>query len=284
MGNIKCECQVVRRRSWCQQDCCSPGTFPPRAQHPPSLNPAVVRGITSPSWHTAGPWTSKKGFPRPWQRKAISPPGGSPGCPPGISSGSCTLWGWKSVWVWWGPSSSVGLYLWCMWLFAKNIHPYLVLPVPELNWLFIKQKPSVTDEIYAPHILLPNNNNGLKNSNWLGLWRTLCRHWDAFPRKTPTLVLNVKSHIRRKHMRCSWQPLCHPCQEQRAELRVPRAQGSLKSAAPFLHQAVRYSKLSLTKMCQEILRWGVSKGKRKGKKKKSILWNSWLLECKILHH
>lgn len=62
MGNIKCECQVVRRRSWCQQDCCSPGTFPPRAQNPPSLNPAVVRGITSPSWRTAGPWTSKMDF------------------------------------------------------------------------------------------------------------------------------------------------------------------------------------------------------------------------------
>lgn len=77
-------------------------------------------------------------------------------------------------------------------------------------------------------------------------------------------MLNVKSHIRWKHMRCSWQTLCHPCQERRAELWVLRAQGGLKCAGPFLHQVVQYSKLSLTKMCQEILCQGVFKGKKGG--------------------
>ena len=143
MGNIKCKCQVVRRRSWCQQVRRSPGTFPPTPQCPPSLNPSLVMAIMSPSWHAAQPRTSKRGLQKPRQRKAISPPGGSsgcPGCPLGISSGCCTAGADPPrVKINVAPvvSAQLNRFVPAEYVAVRkgHSHPYLVLPVPELNWL-----------------------------------------------------------------------------------------------------------------------------------------------------
>lgn len=174
MGKIKWKCQVVGRRSWCQQVRCSPGSFSLRVQHPPNPNHALVMNITSPSWllnqGAAEPSTLKTGLQKPWQRRAISAPGGTSGCPrcpPGTSSSfalqELMLQRWKSKWFRWGQCSSTDSTRRACGCSQRTFTSLSCFAWIELTGLFLRQKSLVMDEIYSSHILLPNNNNGWKN-------------------------------------------------------------------------------------------------------------------------
>lgn len=134
MGNIKCKCQVVGRRSWCQHVRHSPGSFSHPAQRPLSPNPVLVS-------HLHLDVLLNCILPKPWQRKATSPPGGSSGCPrcpPGTSSGFCSAGADPPrVKISVAPVGSVQLNRFvpaeCVAVRKGHSHPYLILPVPELN-------------------------------------------------------------------------------------------------------------------------------------------------------
>lgn len=174
MGNIKCECQVVGRRSWCQQVWRSPGSFSPHSTVPVELKSSAGDGYHIPimmcCWTTylnnrpskkdmakKSCFTSRR-IPRaprvsPWDIKwLLHCRGRSSKGENQCGSGGVSAARWVCTHGVCGRSQRTSTALSCFACFWI-----------ELTWLFMKQKPLVMDEIYAPHISLPNNNNGLKN-------------------------------------------------------------------------------------------------------------------------
>lgn len=69
-----------------------------------------------------------------------------------------------------------------------------------------------------------------------------------------------------------WAPLCHRCQERRAELWMLRPQGSLKCEVPLFTESFKIKSMFDKKMPRNIT--------LREERREKI----WLLECEILHH